>query len=149
MSQIEQGTYRDVMEASVTITKAYLNMLKDAGLYDNSVIIVMADHGLEGNAPELYTGRQNPILFVKGINEHHEMLLSEAPVSYDDLQPAFQRLLEGKAGTEIFDAQEGDVRERRYLFYEYEEEDYLYEYITEGHASDDSSLQATGREFVQ
>lgn len=149
MNRIEKGTYRQAMEASMTVTKAYLEKLKENGLYDNSVIVVMADHGMEGLDPALYTGRQNPILFVKGIDEHHEMVISEAPISYDDLQTAFRRLLEGSTGTEIFDYQEGDERERTYLFYEYEEEDYLYEYTTSGHASDDSSLQATGREFVR
>ena len=42
---IENGTYEDNLKACFTMTKAYLDKLKASGLYDNSVIMIMADHG--------------------------------------------------------------------------------------------------------
>lgn len=149
LNLIAGGSYEDAMEASLTITKAFLDKMKEAGVYDNSVIVVMADHGLDGYYNETYSGRQNPVLLVKGVGEHHEMMISEAPVSYGDLQEAFSRLLDGKCGSEIFDYREGDERERRYLFYEFEDEDHLYEYVTTGHASDDEAMTPTGKTYFR
>lgn len=45
MNRIEDGTYAQNVEACMTMTDAYLKKLKENGVYDNSVIIVMADHG--------------------------------------------------------------------------------------------------------
>lgn len=73
------GDYRSSLEASLTLTKAYLQKLKEAGVYDNSVIIVMADHGTNGEYYLEPMGRQNPILFVKGIGEQHAFEVSQAP----------------------------------------------------------------------
>lgn len=148
MNEIENGTYKQMLQANMTMTTAYLEKLKAAGVYDNSVIIVMADHGLDGENSAEYTGRQNPILFVKGVDEKHELQVSQAPISYDDLQGAFARLLEGKNSTEIFDYEEGDYRERSFLYYVYEQDEHMYEYVTSGHASEDAGMQATGREFI-
>lgn len=148
MNEIEDGTYKQMLQANMTMTTAYLEKLKAAGVYDNSVIIIMADHGLDGENSAEYTGRQNPILFVKGINEKHTLQVSQAPISYDDLQGAFARLLEGKDSTEIFDYEEGSDRERSFLYYVYEQDEHMYEYVTEGHASEDAELKSTGREFV-
>lgn len=143
---IENGTYEQNIEASITITNAYLEKLKNAGVYDNSVIMVMADHGY--NWTEGYPcARQNPILMVKGINEKHEMHVSDAPISYDDLQTAYMRLLDGESSDRIFDWQEGDKRERRFLMYTYLKEDFMTEYVQTGEASDITTIYPTGREF--
>ncbi|MFQ8901895.1 MAG: hypothetical protein ACLR7D_08430 [Lachnospira eligens] len=60
------------------------------------LFIVMADHGYGlSYGPR---NRQHPVLFVKGKNESHDYTVSEAPISYDDLQEAFSRLLDGSNG---------------------------------------------------
>lgn len=147
MNIIEDATYETNMEASMTIARDYLNKLRDSGVYDNSVIIVMADHGFSSaDYEELY--RQNPILFIKGVGEKHAMQTSLAPVSFVDLQEAYQRLLAGADSTEIFDCQEGEERERRYLFYYYNDESPMYEYKQTGMAWDRESLVPTGKEYV-
>ncbi len=59
----------------MTVTMSYLNKLREAGVYDNSVIIILSDHGynIEGEAVksssenENETGRQHPIFICKGI----------------------------------------------------------------------------------
>ena len=149
VNYVYDADYDSCTEACLTIAKAYLEKLKESDVYDNSVIIVMADHGLDGSDTGIYTGRQNPILFVKGVNESHDMVISQAPISYDDLQEAFARLLDGKDSSEIFDYKEGDYRERTYLYYNMDRAEYMYEYVTVDHASKDESLIATGKEYIK
>lgn len=142
---IENGTYEMNLQACLTITKAYLTKLKESDVYDNSVIIVMSDHGFDEIKGT--KGRQNPFFCVKGINEKHEFETSDAPISYVDLQEAYQRLLSGADGGSIFDWQSGDQRERRYLYYDYNEEDYIVEYIQPGKADDTDAIYETGNVY--
>ena len=144
-----QGSYPQNIEASMTIVDTYLSRLKEAGVYDNSVIILMADHGYGYNQDIPVLGRSNPLLAIKGVEEHHDLQISDAPISYEDLQDAYQRLLGGAPGDRVFDAQEGDERPRRFLGYLYEHEDYMLEYQQQGHASDISTLVPTGNEYVR
>lgn len=144
MNYIDDGTYFDNLEACVKLTATYFDQLKNSGVYDNSVIIVMSDHGY--NYDETY-GRQNPILFVKGINEKHEYRESDAPISYEDLNTAYERLLNGSSSDQIFDYKSGDLRQRRFLFYYFENDEHMVEYTTTGNAADTDKLMPTGREY--
>ena len=93
---LEQGSYDLNMKCSMTIIEAYLNKLKEANVYENSSIIILADHGYTEEG-ETILGRENPLLLIKGKEENHNtMEVSNQPISYDDLQEAYQRLLEGK-----------------------------------------------------
>lgn len=141
---IDNGSYPQNVECSMTVLKAYLQRLKDAGVYDNSAIVVMADHGYGIYWDDGLLGRSNPLLAVKGVGESHAMQISEAPISYEDLQESFSRLLSGKDSTQVFDAREGDQRQRRYLLYSYLEENHMEEYIQTGYATDLSGFQKTG-----
>ena len=143
---IEDGTYEQNIEASITITDAYLKKLKAKGVYDNSIIIVMADHGF--NWDEVH-GRQDPFLMIKGIGEKHKMQVSNAPVSFEDLQMAYAKLLDGEKADHVFEWKQGDQRERRFLWFEYTKEDYMVEYLQKGRASDYTSMYPTGKEFKQ
>lgn len=144
---VENATYESNVEASVTITKTWLEKLKEAGVYDNTAIIVMSDHGYTEEGEGSTLPRHNPILFVKGINEKHEFEVSNAPISYEDLQEAYTRLRAGKGGEEVFDAKEGDVRKRRYLYYVYLSENHIEEYFTEGEAKDVEALYPSGEVY--
>ena len=145
----ETGTYSQMVECCVTIMNAYLESMKEAGLYDNTVVILMADHGYgyqeEETIPLL--NRCNPFLMVKGIGETHEFRIDEAPISYEDLQEAYSRLLDGKQTDEIFDWKTGDKRTRRYLKYQYTKENHIEEYFTDGYASDVYAMIPSGKEF--
>lgn len=141
----EDGTYEDNVEASMTIASQYLKMLRQSDVYDNSAIIVMADHGYSDVAG--WYGRQNPILLIKGIGEKHGFITDHAPISYIDLQEAYQRLLDGKTGDQVFDYRDGDQRERRFLWYRYLFDDHMEEYIQTGWAGDLETMIPTGRVF--
>lgn len=142
----ESGSYEDNLRACLTITRTYLEKLKDGGVYDNSVIVVMADHGYNWLDPH---GRQNPAFFVKGVNEKHDFAVSDAPISFEDLQEAYQRLLDGAESDAIFDWESGDQRERRFLFYEYLKEDYMVEYMQPGQAHDTEAMYETGNIYTR
>ena len=146
---VGQGTYYSSIEASMKMVSDYLDMLREAGVYDNTAILVMADHGFGyKDGEEVPLGRNNPLLCVKGMNEHHDtMQISEAPIAYDDLQEAYQRLLDGAGSDQVFDAKEGDERVRRYLYYDFTDEDHMVEYELHGHAEDVENLKPTGRTF--
>ena len=139
-----QGSYPQNMACSMTILARYLQRLKDAGIYDNSAILIMADHGYGYERDVPIVGRCNPLLLVKGVDEHHSLEISDAPISYEDLQEAYQRLLSGASSDQIFDAQEGDERIRRILLYFYEQEGHMAEYEQHGHAFDIDTLLPTG-----
>lgn len=155
VNEIDDANYYTCIESSMTVTMAYLDKLREAGVYDNSVIIVLSDHGynIEGDAVdtpqrnENETGRQHPILFVKGLNESHDLQVSGAPISYEDLVEAYYKLMDGAASDDCFAYKEGDQRERRYLLYKYLGEDHMVEYVQTGYAGDESTLVPTGRVF--
>ncbi len=151
MDYVPGGDYRQNMEASVTLAKNYIEALKESGAYDNTAIIVMADHGYNGQGDETDRDvwlRPSPLFMVKGRGEQHDTLqISEAPVSYEDLWEAYMRLMDGKTSDAIFDWKEGDARERRYLRYSFSETYHLVEYTQKGHAQDLSTMIPTGRVY--
>ena len=75
------------------------------------------------------------------------MGISEAPISYEDLQEMYRRLLNGAPGTEVFDAKEGDSRSRRTLIYYYIDEKHMAEFVQTGHAFDLDTLVPTGQTY--
>lgn len=139
----ENGTYEDKIGASITIINKYIERLKSAGVYDNSAIIIMADHGYGYSDGE---GRQNPILYIKGVDEHHDMIESDKPVSFTDFNDIYMDLLNGKKSDELLENVDYN-RKRIFLWYEYADEDHMVEYEQTGHAWDESTLVPTGKEY--
>lgn len=145
LNSICDGTYEQKIEASITITKAYLERLKKNNVYDNSVIIIMADHGYDNQGRSILY-RFNPLFLIKGINEKHEMVESNIPVSYEDLQSIYEELLNDKKSTELFQNMEKN-RTRKILWYEYTKENHMVEYETTGYATDVSKFKQTGNVY--
>lgn len=146
---VEHGSYRQSMEASITLASQYIQALKESGAYDNTALIVMADHGYNGiGETEEDFLRQASLLLIKGRDEQHDtMQISEAPISYEDLQEAYVRLLDGAQSDAVFDWKEGDTRERRFLEYAPGNEKHMVEYLQKGHAQDLTTMVPTGRVF--
>ncbi len=143
---LESSPFRDVIEGNITMLSAFLQRMKEAGVYDDTIIVLCSDHGSH-NTTDLLTINQNPILLVKGLNEHHPFRIDDAPISYDDLQTAYGRLLDGAQSDAVFDWHEGDARERRFFDYEMVNSDILTEYVQTGHAEDMETLLPTGRVY--
>ena len=146
LNVLESSPFRDVIEGNITMISSFLQRMKEAGVYDNTVIVLCSDHGSH-NTTDLVTINQHPILLIKGKNEHHPFRMDDAPISFDDLQTAYLRLLDGAQSDEVFDWQAGDARERRFFDYEMVNSNVLTEYVQTGHAEDMESLLPTGRIF--
>lgn len=101
--ETERGCWRYIEE--------YINQLKELGVYDNSTIIITADHGEHHE----YNDAQ-PIFFVKSINEsHNEYVETNAPISFTDLMPTILYLSGADYsdfGTTIYEHSEDEQRER-------------------------------------
>ena len=108
----------------------------------------MADHGYQPkNAPENYIlSRFNPILLIKGVNEKHDLIYSEKPVSYLDLPQAYEELLDGKQSTDLFSDVEYP-RTRKVIWYEIYKEEHMVEYETVGKATEWDKFHKTGAIF--
>ena len=143
LNEIEDGTYEQKLQATLKLINTYLNRLKEYGVYDNSVIMVMADHGYNF---EDVNGRQNPILYIKGINEKHDMYESNKAISYLDLIDAYNALLDDKKSSELF-GNISNERKRKYILYEYTKENHMVEYEQSGKAWETEKLTPTGIEY--
>lgn len=146
LNAVGSSSYPEVLEANIKVIGQFLQKLKQSDLYDNSVIIVMADHGFDPQDETSAYDRQNPLFLVKGVGESHPLQTSLVPAAYEDLQDAYVRLMDGASGDAIFPYKEGEQRERRYVFYENINHT-MYEWMQTGPAWDFGAYRATGVTF--
>lgn len=138
------ATYQDEVKASVLVAGHYVEKLKSCGAYDNTVIVVLADHGFAWREG---AGRQNPLLMVKGINEQDAFTVSDVPVSHEDLQQGFENLINGSTAQNAF-ASSANKDER--LYYESDGAIGVHsftEYIQYGYANDLTTLRPSGKVY--
>lgn len=140
-------SYESSIEKSMEVVYTFLSGIKQAGIYDRSILLILADHGY-ASENESY-GRQNPMLLVKGLNEHHTFVQSSQPVSYAEIAEAVQKMLSGCPCDEAFLSETKGNTERRFLFYDYDGEEYLTEYIQIGYAADLNSMTPTGNRYIR
>ena len=141
-----EPNYDTSLEAACTVMHEYLETLKKEGIYDNSVIIILGDHGFPDGSP--YGDRHNPVFLVKGLNETHPFAVSDKAMSYDYLPEIYQNLLNGKTGEEIYPFKTHEAVVRRYLWHDYNKPEYLVEYECAGtFAGEENAIRETGREF--
>lgn len=148
-NRIKGGTYLQKTVATAKLIEAFIDRLKWNGVYDDSVIIIMADHGYQPalNQPENYIlSRFNPILLIKGAGEKHDLIFSDKPISYLDLPQAYIELLDGKQSTELFPDVEYP-RTRNVIWYEIYKEEHMVEYETDGTATNWDKFRETGNVF--
>lgn len=149
MNVIKNGTYGQKGESVITLLDAYLQRLKDNGVYDNTAIVILADHGhsryTEDTKEEIFwLTRFNPVLLIKGRDEKHELQKSDVPVSYlTDLQGAYLELLDGRKTDQLF-ADVSRQRTRTALRYQCGDIYRIVEYETDGKAWEWEKFRATG-----
>jgi hypothetical protein len=138
-------------KGALKIVSTYLQQLREKDLYDDTMVIVLADHG-NWEADVVF----NPMLFVKPFDsETKGIAVNNAPISYADLMPTQLEAITGKdAGTTVFEVEENQERERRFLFYAWDgswDSDYLpdlHEYIIYGNIRDIASRVPTGNVYT-
>ncbi len=99
-------------EQAVAVNKIlneYFAALKENGIYDNSDILVLADHGMKDSGSVKY-----PLLMYKPAHRTETGIkVSNAPISHEDLYPTLLKLAGGEpAERTIFDIGEDEQRTR-------------------------------------
>lgn len=116
----------DTTEYVLDIAGQYIDNLKKLGVYDNSTIIIMADHG--SHDVHAYPD-STPLFMIKEANRHSDkMTLNSAPIYYTDLMSTYlvnaglydEQKDRELFGSSIYDFKEGQQRERiaHYRFYD-------------------------------
>ena len=104
---------------SLKLVEDYIKLLKEEDCYENSMIVVMADHGGEDL-------RQHPALLIKYPQQNHAFRVSDASISYTDLMATFISGVTDNYspyGESIADLDNQGLssRKREYLFYNWDD----------------------------
>ena len=114
----EEAGYEETALGCLNILHTYINDLKKVGAYDNSTIIITADHGWEYG--------QQPVFFVKEAGrENDKMEESDAPISHCELLPTiaeYAGMDPSPLGKTIYDFKPGEKRTRTLYIKNYFEE---------------------------
>ena len=147
-----QSNLSMALKGALTITLEYFQHMKDLGVYDQSTIILCADHGCP-NHGEI----TNPVLLVKRAGDTGEMRFSDAPVCHTDFLATIMGDLglnaDHKYGKSVFEIQPGETRNRMFYQYYHEEADpsgkcRLIEYSVADDSNLRQSFRLTDREFT-
>ena len=147
----------DAARGDFLILSAYIRFLKECGIYDNTAIIVTADHGNQNEAEDLVL--HSPpccVMLFKpvGADSSRPIETSDAPVCHDDL---FATVLEqfdidsASYPPALYTHKEGEERERIYYYTAQRSwgdgEVALREYSIRGDAADLSNWALTGNDW--
>lgn len=113
------GNDSDPRDQGIAVNKVinrYLAALKENGIYDNSDIFIMADHGLRDVGG---TSGICPLLMYKPAHQTETGLkISNAPISHEDLYPTLLKLAGGETDKRtLFDIKEDEQRTRVFAQY--------------------------------
>lgn len=140
---------KNVIQGDFIAVKYLLNQLKEAGIYDNSTIIISADHGDFMDKTDLQC-----IFFIKQAGESHdELQYNNAPISVDDFQASILSFIGDNNykdfGTTYFDWHEGDSRDRYSMIRDLGGADgfYGYEYNGDGEVLYKTIMDGVDREI--
>lgn len=147
--------YVDNARGCLKIIGNILDQLREKDCFDNTAIIIMADHGCSDDGV-----LANPVFMVKPQNAENEpMKISNAPVSHRDypatiLQLAGYEDYQPEYGYSVFDIEEDAIRDRYYYQHFYSSEwdgSYtlrLIEYSVAPESNDRSSFSLTDVEYM-
>lgn len=148
---VSRATLPQALRGDMKIIKEYINQLKELGVYDNTTIIITADHGI----PTTDIVRpQTCLLLVKeaGADTSAPLKTSNAQVSHDDLFPTIIKALGGdyKQFGESIDEIKENVNRKRYHYHtaiEKTADTLLTEYVIEGDGRNIENYKATGQKW--
>lgn len=133
---------------SLHIVDEYCKQLKDKGIYDNSTIIVTADH------PVAHNGDYSILFLIKPQKAEGNMQISHAPVSQTEfIGTVLQSYNLSRSSDSVFDIPKNTERDR--IKYEtqlkncsdIEGETELIEYILKGNSADSENYEPTGKKW--
>ena len=154
---IEPGTGNldSVAQGSLYMVDDYIRRLKELGVYDQSTIIITADHGDWYITQAPLTIPTTPIMLAKPAYAPDEpMKISKAPISAYDVLATCMKGVEGadveKYGRPLEDYAEGEERDRRYIMTTSDgvHDVSLLEYSITGDVFDMGNWHLTGNEWT-
>jgi len=135
---------KEQSKASLNIAEELIEQLKKHEIYDNSMIIIIGDHGTSGGGIGLNLGLMNkneqlelpmvhervvasgiPLMLIKPFNSRGDLIMSDAPVTLGDIPQtiASELQLSNKfPGVSVLSLNESDERVRKYFHYAHSEE---------------------------
>lgn len=145
----------DAAKGALRLVLEYTNQMKQLGVYDNSAIVITADHGWHGNDGIIST----PVFMLKKAGERGNLKFSNAPVSHTDFAATIVGLAgsgnEANYGIPVWKVDEKAVRDRYYYQYTYDKESTirdgnfcLVEYRTGKESNDTSLFTLTNVEYT-
>lgn len=141
---------KEQLKGVLKIFENYINELKAEGVYDNSTIIFVADHGFEN--------RYNPTLMVKRKQDKNDTLqINHAPISLiEDFIPTILNIASNSKnfGKDIYDYSEDEERIRKINNYYFARDEYKQIFVesnivlsTDSKASDFESFKILDQVF--
>lgn len=136
---LDKGSEFGQALGALEIVYEYINELKEIGIYENSAIFIMADHGARNY-------EQNPLFMVKLRGAQQQFQQSEIPLSYKDFAGILTASLTGE---EIDFEKDYICLGKRYFYLGREENNNIsiIEYASDKEAFDAESFYPTGRIF--
>ena len=132
----EDGSEEKQALGTIKLLDEFITQLKELGVYEESTIIIMGDHGLRGLD-------QNPLLLIKQFESNAPFEISDTPMSYKDIPGILVDALQHNK----VNIDEKYVSMGKRYFYVGDSKDMLHEYVTEGLAYDVTSFKETGNVY--
>ncbi len=112
----EGASYEETTLGCLYIVSEYIRQMKETGVYDNSTVIITADHGWEYG--------QQPVFFIKEAGASSDSIEdTNAPASFHELLPTIARIAGvNMQGQTIYDFKADELRERTLYIRNYMEE---------------------------
>ena len=155
IERVQRGSTTGIDQAiaSLKIVSEYLEQLKSLGLYDKSVVLIMADHGHLGAFGRL------PLMLIKPQLRKGNLITSSNPVSFSNLHASIVDGLENQKSRAAdfgtpFSTPVTPLKPRRFVWYSWDgqwEKQYLpnmIEYMVIGHPKNINSWKKTGNIFA-
>ena|GEM_PF-464408 len=172
-----RDSYKRQAKGMLELTKNFLDKLKELNVFDNSLILIIADTGYDcyfninlsstgykeepqNYFPEVLKNINSsalPLVLIKPFNSKGNLKISDAPVSHSDIPITITTLLGINAefpGKSMFSIKEAEERNRKFLYYTWNDnwkQEYLpdmREFIVSGFSWFDTSWHNTFREFT-
>jgi hypothetical protein len=164
--------YKEQSKSSLRISGELIKKLKESGIYNKSLIIIIGDHGIQEAAYSINTAQLKeadllaytpknvvsggiPLVLIKPINSYHPLEISDAPVSLSDIPATITVMLNISntfPGIPIHKIAESENRTRFFYNYAWEHDSWDKEYLppmTEYAISDFSWYGSSWRQTFQ